>query len=131
VVEQVEAFLIDHAVQVIRYTHSFVPGDPIIEDVLEAIATADKIVVFYSDAARRSEWVAREIAWAEELERAMYRHLLVYVVLRGEPLDPLQESRIVIPAAGRELGAVGRDLLRALYGPGGPPRSAYDVGRLL
>ena len=48
------------------------------------------------------------------LERALHRHLLVYVFLDPTLLNAEAETRIAILASGRPLQDVGRDLLRAL-----------------
>lgn len=130
-VEQIEAYLQDHSVQVVRYTYSFTPGHPISEEIEGAVAVADKVVVFGSHQALESSWVQHEIRLAEDLERAIHQHLLVYVLLEPVTLDAAQDKRIVIPAAGRRLRDVGNDLLRALYGPTGPPQRSYDPEAVL
>jgi peptidoglycan hydrolase-like protein with peptidoglycan-binding domain len=116
-VEAIEAYLAARDVAVVRYTHSFIPGHEIAEEIEGAVARADKVVVFRSAHAARSSWVLREIQLALELERALHLHLLIHVLLEAGIVDPADESRILIQAAGRPLDAVGDDLLRALHGP--------------
>src|SRR5262249_563605 len=97
-------------------TYSFQPGGDIIDRARNAIAIADKVLVVYSAKSVKSDWVRSEIALAEELERRLGMHFLVYLRLDQEPLLAHDVNRISIDAIGKSVREVGNDLLHAITG---------------
>ena len=132
IVNELDQWLRDHGLKVVRDTESFVAGATIQENIARALATADKILAVFSKHSRDRDWPHLERALAEQVEARLGVPVLIYLRLDDTALPAHDPTRLAIVARGSTLKGVGEQILRAVTGSNlHQPRYSYDENRTL
>lgn len=132
IVNKIDQWLRDNGVRVSRDTTDFLPGRRLSDEIIKAIAAADKVLAVYSMRSKHRDWPRFEITIAEQEEQTGNKHFLIYLVLDETALPKHDPNRIAVMAKGRHLQDVGADVLRGILGQKSEPkRYDYDPKEIL
>lgn len=128
-VNEIDQWLRDHKVTVLRDIDWFFAGDTIPENIRGAIVEADKVLAVYSECSSSREWPQIERMIAEQFEADAGYSVLIYLVLDDTELPEHDLDRLAVIAKDRPLDEVGHDLLRAIRRERGRLRKTSSFSR--
>ncbi len=113
-VNKIDQWLRDNGIRVVRDCQFFRAGTTIQENIIRAVANADKILAILSASSKDRDWPRFERELAEQVESKLGSPVLVYLCLDDVDLPAHDSTRLAIQSKGKTLKQVGQEILHAV-----------------